>query len=169
MRIILFRHGPAGSPDPARWPDDSRRPLTARGADRTRRAVRGLVRTESDIQAILTSPYARAEETARIVAEIAGAKVEQLEALVPGGSLRKMLEGLAPFTDNDTVVLVGHEPSLGKHAASLVSGAGGALPLKKAGACAIRFEGPPRPGAGHLEWLVTPRILRRAGRVKTHV
>ena len=31
MRVVLMRHGPAGDPDPQRWPDDRLRPLTPRG------------------------------------------------------------------------------------------------------------------------------------------
>ena len=61
----------------------------------------------------------------------------------------------------ETVALVGHEPDLGKLAGTLVFGAPSALPLKKAGACAIQFEGAARPGAGRMVWLLTPRLLRR--------
>jgi hypothetical protein len=39
MKIILFRHGPAESRDPERWPDDAERPLTPRGEKRTRLAA----------------------------------------------------------------------------------------------------------------------------------
>lgn len=171
MRVIFFRHGPAGSQNPARWQDDARRPLTARGTERTRRAARGLAKIERNVKVILTSPLTRADQTAQLLVEaLEVPRPERLEALAPGGSARKVLEALSRFGADDTVVLVGHEPSLGKLAASLAFAATGvALPLKKAGACCIRFEGSPQPGTGQLQWHVTPRILRRVARNETRV
>jgi len=162
MRIILFRHGPAGHADPAVWHDDRERPLTPRGEERTRRAARGLSRLEANVSSILTSPLRRAEDTARLLAEaLDSTRVETLEALVPGGSSRKVIESLSRAKPDETIVLVGHEPDLGKLAGTLLFGAPAALPIKKAGACAIRFEGAVEPGAGRLQWFVTPRMLRR--------
>jgi phosphohistidine phosphatase SixA len=65
MKIILFRHGPAGARDPSRWPDDAERPLTARGEKRTRLAAMGLRRVEKNIERLITSPLKRADRTAR--------------------------------------------------------------------------------------------------------
>jgi phosphohistidine phosphatase SixA len=59
---------------------------------------------------------------------------------------------------------VGHEPDLGTLAGALVTGASTSLPLKKAGACSIHFVGPVEPGTGRLDWLLTPRALRRLAR-----
>jgi phosphohistidine phosphatase len=166
MRVILFRHGPARN-HAANYEDDSKRPLTARGAAKTRRAARGLARIERSVTAVWTSPYTRADQTARMVAEALGSPLEQVEELTPAGSQRKLLEALARLGASDTVVLVGHEPYLGKLATSLLFGAALALPLKKAGACAIEIDGAPRPGAGRLQWFLAPRLLRRMARDKT--
>lgn len=161
MRIILFRHGPAGTRDAARWPDDGARPLTPRGEERTHAAAAGLARLEPEIRIVLTSPLTRAAQTARVLgAALDHATVETLDALRPGGSYRKVLEALARFADAEAVALVGHEPDLGKLAGTLVFGAPSALPLKKAGAVALEFEGPVRPGTGRIVWLLTPKLLR---------
>lgn len=166
MRLILFRHGPAGSADPARWPDDGARPLTPKGAIRTRSAARGLRRIERKVDAILSSPLVRAKETARLLSgEMPAARLKTLEALVPGTSVRRITEALVAFSTDDTLVLVGHEPDLGRLAGTWLSRSG-AIPLKKAGACAIHFEGAPAPGTGTLEWMLGPRILRRLGAKK---
>ena len=150
MRVIFFRHGPAGSQNAARWQDDTRRPLSPRGIDRTRRAARGLAQIEKSVKAVVTSPLLRADQTAQLLAEaLETSRLERLEALAPGGSPRKVVDALSRFGAGDTVVLVGHEPSLGKLAAYLAFAAG-ALPLKKAGACCIQVEGSPRPGSGEL-------------------
>jgi phosphohistidine phosphatase len=170
MRVILFRHGPAGTRDADRWPDDGLRPLTSRGEERTYGAASSLARLEPEIRVILTSPLLRAAQTARALEGVLGdAAVETLEALRPGGSYREIIKELGRFADAESVALVGHEPDLGKLAGTLVFGAPSALPLKKAGACAIRFEGAIRPGAGRIAWFLTPRMLRRLGRKKDRV
>ena len=166
MRIYLFRHGPAGSRDASRWPDDSARPLTSRGAERTELAARGLARLERDPSVVLTSPLLRAEQTAKLLCkELRLDKMERLDALAPGGSYRAVIQRLAQSEANDAVFLVGHEPHLGKLAGVLLFGApAGSLPLKKAGACMLVFEGPVRAGGAHLHWFLPPKLLRRIAR-----
>jgi phosphohistidine phosphatase len=166
MRIVLFRHGPAGKADPERWPDDRRRPLTARGRTRTAEAARGLRRLVSKVDAIYASPLARAAETAALVAEVMDQRaVETLDALAPGRTTRGVVAALARHGGSATLVLVGHEPDLGLLAGNLVEAA--ALPLKKAGACAIDCDGRDvGPGLGRLRWFLPPSVLCRLGRAK---
>jgi len=168
MRLVLFRHGPAGDRDPARWPDDGKRPLTSKGVQKTKDAARGLIKLERGITLILTSPLVRAAETAQILKDALGdrARIVTLDELSPGGSNRALIAQLADLPQTRTVVVVGHEPGLGKLAALLALGSGttGEIKLKKAGACGIRFDGPPRAGAGDLTWLLTRRLLARLGR-----
>lgn len=163
MRVILFRHGPAGERDAQRWPDDGLRPLTARGEERTQAAARAIVRIEPGLRLVATSPLARADQTARILAQAAEIpRCKALEALRPAGSHREIVEFLASRPADDVVALVGHEPDLGRLAGVLVFGARVAMPLKKAGACAIEFGGEAKPGAGRLCWMMPPRLLERA-------
>jgi phosphohistidine phosphatase len=166
MRLILFRHGPAGSADASRWPDDRERPLSARGAERTHAAALGLGEMEREISRIVTSPLRRALETGAILREALDIdrELEVHPDLAPGGSPRRLLESFAACSDDEAVVLVGHEPDLGKLAGTLVFGAPAHLPLKKAGGCAIGFEGAPLAGEGLLMWLLPPRALRRLAR-----
>lgn len=166
MRVILIRHGPAASRDARRWPDDARRPLTARGSERTELAMRGLKRMITPTR-ILTSPLTRSAETAAIAQRVFGGSraVETLAALAPGSSYTRVVETLAQFKPGETVALVGHEPDLGKLAGVLVFGAPAAtLPLKKAGVCIIDFAGRVEAGKGRLLAFLPPRLLRaRAG------
>ncbi|HET7226221.1 MAG TPA: phosphohistidine phosphatase SixA [Candidatus Eisenbacteria bacterium] len=165
MHVILFRHGPAGHPDPSRWPDDDARPLTPRGEERTRRAARGLERLLPGVDLVVSSPLARARQTAELACECwPEAARETFEGLRPGGSARAVVAFLAALAPDTNVVLVGHEPELGKLAGTLVFGAPVALALRKAGACAIRFAGELKPGTGALEWFLPPRALRRLAR-----
>lgn len=167
MHLYLFRHGPAGRRDPSSWPEDGKRPLTARGEERTRRAARGLARLEPRPSLILTSPLVRAHQTARLLREAfeTNVPVEVSEALGPGASPRAALDLLRKHGTDETLVLVGHEPHLGLLAGFLAFEATGiALPLKKAGVLLLEFTGPIQPGTARLQWILTPRLLRRLGR-----
>lgn len=163
MRITLFRHGPAGHAAAARWPDDDQRPLTPGGRERTQEAAAGLARLCPKDTKILTSPLVRCEQTAVILQRALGVRPpEAVEWLRPGASYRRALEALRGLDSGASVVLVGHEPDLGRIAGMLLFGAPKHLPLKKAGACAIEFVGALEPGEGRLKWFVPPRMLRRA-------
>ncbi len=167
MRLVLFRHGPAGDRDPVRWPDDRERPLTEKGIARTREAALGVLKLEKRLTHVFTSALDRAEKSAVLLAEAAELDAPvTLEELEPGGSWRALLAALGELVEQgtldagDTVALVGHEPELGKLAGVLLFGAPRSLALKKAGACAIDFAGAPEPGGGELRWFLAPRALR---------
>ena len=162
LRVVLFRHGPASKRDVARWPDDDARPLTPRGETRTRAAAAGVAALTGRARAIWASPLVRAAGTAALLREAYHEpRVHVVEALMPRGSWREIIERLQQSRGaGGVLVLVGHEPDLGKLAGSLVFGAPRALPLKKAGACAIDFEGPVEAGKGQIAWLMTPKQLR---------
>ena len=178
MLVVLFRHGPAGRSDPKRWPDDRDRPLTPKGDKRTRQAAEGLARvlgrTAARRAIVWSSPLVRAEQTARRAAAALGGKEagpQIVAALAPGGSMRGILERLVAAAeqgkdDGAIVVLVGHEPDLGQLAGELALDPPGPLPLKKAGACAVVFEGAPRRRTGRLEWFLPPRVLRALSRAR---
>ena len=162
MRIVLFRHGPAETRDAARWPDDSLRPLTPRGAELTRGAARGVARMEPRITRVCSSPAVRALESARFLSSALdlGAEPELLESLAPEGAWREALAWLASQPADAVVALVGHQPGLGLLAGGLLRTAGdGSLVLKKAGACSIACE-VPEPGRGRLRWWLRPAALR---------
>ena len=171
MRVVLFRHGPAGRRDASRWPDDGQRPLTPKGEERTLAASAGLLTLLGDeVTVVATSPLVRAARTAELLASVAPDVVlEPLEALLPGRSYRPLVAYLAARAPEDTVVLVGHEPDLGKLAGVLVFGAPASIPLKKAGATLIQFVGEVSPGAGRLRWLMPPKALRRLARRRARV
>ena len=169
MRLVLLRHGPAGTRNPLSWPNDHERPLTDKGLARTRRACDGLARLEPETAVILSSPLRRCVQTAECLREIMSSPepVRYTEVLSPGGSWRDVLGALEALHEMSTVALVGHEPDLGRLAGVLLFGAPAALPLRKAGACCIEFETRCAPGRGRLRWFLPPRSLRRLARQRS--
>jgi phosphohistidine phosphatase len=163
VNVYLLRHAIAEERDAARWPDDSLRPLTRDGAERFRRAARGLRRIVPTVDVVLASPYARAWQTAELVHDEAGwPEPERCSALAADRPAAAALEPLQRHVKRESVVLVGHEPNLSSLASLLSAGdeSSLALELKKGGVTALVFTAVPAPGSGLLRWNVTPKILR---------
>jgi phosphohistidine phosphatase len=166
MELYVVRHAIAAARDPARWPDDARRPLTAGGIVRFRPAARGLGRIADDVEVVLSSPYPRAWQTAELLREQAGWPApERCEALEAERSPDAALELLSQRSGAASVALVGHEPHLSSLASLLLAGDAAAvrLALKKGGAVSLSCPDPPVPGEAVLRWVLTPRILRALG------
>jgi phosphohistidine phosphatase len=158
MRLYLLRHGPAESR--AVWTDpDSERPLTPNGIKVTKKVARHIAELELGLDAIITSPYVRALQTARIVFDALDGSVPLLEepALEPGRlSIETLPEILQATPNAGNLMLVGHEPSISEVTADLVGG--GRIKLKKAGLIRVDVEEPSQL-TGELMWLAPPRIL----------
>jgi phosphohistidine phosphatase len=161
--LLLVRHAIAEERGP-KWPDDAERPLTSDGASRMRRAVKGLEKLAEPVALILTSPFARALETAEILSKGLGSRPEIVvfPLLQPGGSPAKLVTALASYTKPKSIALVGHEPDLGALAAWLI-GARAPLAFKKGGICRIDTTDWPATRDSRLIWMATPKILRRLG------
>ena len=162
MRLFLVRHAIAHERSLRKWPDDTRRPLTADGARRFRKAASGLAQLLPRDAALLTSPFTRARDTARILARSAHLH-EPIECaeLAAGKSVEQVF-ALLRTRKEAAVIVVGHEPDLSS-LLSVALAAGGArlkIEFKKGGAACIEFCGRVAPGAATLEWLLPPRVLR---------
>lgn len=127
--------------------------------------ARGLKRAAREIHVLATSPYLRAAETARVVAEEYQLdSVHELPALTPDRPLREVATWLRRQNADDVVSIVGHEPHLGVLASWFLSGEERQfITLKKGGACLLEFEGKIGPGSATLHWVLTPAQLRALG------
>jgi phosphohistidine phosphatase len=164
VRLYLVRHAIAADADARRWPDDRQRPLTAAGARRFKRAAGALVDLiEVDVAAdrLITSPLQRARQTAAILHRAGLPEPIEESVLAPGRTAARVLAVLRAH-DVQSIVLVGHEPDLGRLLAVCVAGADAKLSLRfrKGGAACLYFAGAPRVGEATLEWLLPPKALR---------
>lgn len=160
IELYLIRHAAAEERGPE-WPDDARRPLTADGIARMKKAARGLKRLGVRFDVVLSSPLVRARQTADVVA---GAFDEKpplviISSLAPGGRYADLLSDLQKQVRRTRIALVGHEPDLGRLAARL-AGSRRALEFKKGAACRIDLEALPPERSGTLRWFLPPSILR---------
>lgn len=165
MHCILFRHGIA-----AEWNewtgDDQSRPLTAEGIELTKKVAKGLRDLDVRPTHLLCSPFARTQQTAKIVQDVLGFSndLQLCPELLSDASPEYFVGFLSTFSLEDTILCVGHEPHLGYTAGVMVCGQPiPGMSLNKAGACSIYFEGRPRVGVGRLEWWLPPAPLASLG------
>jgi phosphohistidine phosphatase len=164
MRLYLIRHAIAAESDPKRWPDDRQRPLTAAGARRFKRATHplvALIESGGAVGRLLTSPLVRARETATLLHKAGLPEPIEESVLAPGRTAARVLAVLRAH-DARSIVMVGHEPDLGRLLAVCVAGPEVKLSLRfrKGGAACLSFPGAPRVGEATLEWLLPPKAVR---------
>jgi phosphohistidine phosphatase len=165
IELYLVRHAIAAERGP-KYPDDRLRPLTGDGRKRFEASLPGLACLGVALDLVLTSPLARASETAILLAASMKPKpsVQELDALAPGGRHAAIIEAITKYSKRQRrLALVGHEPDLGELGARLI-GARGTLEFKKGAVCAIDLDGATPGGPGTLRWLVPPRVLRGLGK-----
>ena len=155
MRLYFLRHGIADWPDwdPAR---DHERPLTKDGLKKLKAQAKRLADLGVKFDVALSSPYTRAYQTADIIAGKLGLEVKTEPLLAPGFNLDKLAQITASYADDQTLLLVGHEPSFSTVIAELIGG--GRVQLRKGALARVDVNSELR---GELVWLLQPKILAR--------
>ena len=166
MRLFLMRHGPAGNSES--WQGDDRlRPLTGKGQQKVRAAADGLKRLDPGVDLLVTSPLARARQTAEIVARALHLPMEEREALAPGFGLEQLATLLANHPDAQGMMLFGHEPDFSSIIGQLIAAPNPAqVEMKKGACCALDLPDPAEAslaGSATLLWLMTARQLALLG------
>jgi len=124
MDLILWRHAEAED-----GPPDLERRLTARGHKHAARVAEWLLQRLPAKFVVLASPARRAQETAQALS----VAFRTVDALAPGASVQAILKAADWPDRKSAVVIVGHQPDLGRVALHLVSGAAGDGTIKKGG------------------------------------
>lgn len=160
LRLLIVRHaiavarGTPGIPDPER-------PLTPRGVKRFASAAAGLARVLPRPDVVLTSPWKRARQTAKILCRAYGRLRPESTSALAGGSFDALARVLVTHRKDACVALVGHEPWLSELLARLLGSADeGPLELKKGAVAIVDVRGRLEAG-GKLVAYLPPRLLRR--------
>jgi phosphohistidine phosphatase len=157
MLLYLFRHADAvplaGS--------DSARALSEKGVAQAKQAGRFCLRNRLLPEIILTSPLRRAEQTARLFAEeIDGQKIVSVAPfLACGMDPATALAELKAYRELESVMLVGHEPDLGR-LASRLAGAGdrGKIKIRKASLTVFELDAA-RPDSAVLQFSIPAKLM----------
>jgi phosphohistidine phosphatase len=126
MNLILWRH--AEAEDHAA--SDLVRQLTPRGRKQAQAVAKWLKARIDNDAVFLVSPATRTIQTA----EAFGDRYRVVEELAPGKSAQAVLDAAGwPEGIAETIVVVGHQPTIGRVAALLLSGQEAEWSVKKAG------------------------------------
>lgn len=155
--FVLLRHGIAEERIEGR--NDEERSLTAKGNSRMKEIGRALPLIVPKPELIISSPLARCLQTSLWVAKGYGRKlkIESSDALKPMARTKEFLT-LIEQLSNRVVIFVGHEPNLTAIMKEITGAKIPNLELKKGACYGVSLNG---TSDGMLEWLLTPRILRK--------
>ena len=134
MDLILWRH--AEAIDLELVGDDMIRTLTPRGEKQAARMAGWLDRQLPDSTKIWSSPAIRAEQTAKAL----GRKFKISPALAPLASVDQLLNLVQWPQDKGCVLVVGHQPTLGKVLAKLLNLSDNECAVKKGAVWWLRFR-----------------------------
>ena len=124
MNLILWRHAEAEEGAP-----DLKRALTKRGLKEAALMADWLHQQLPPDTRVIASPAERTRQTAQALVS----EFEVIKALAPGRGVEDLLAAVEwPDAGNDhTVLVVGHQPTLGQTAALLIGGAEAPWSMKK--------------------------------------
>jgi phosphohistidine phosphatase len=124
MDLILWRH--ADAEEGAR---DLERKLTAKGRRQAARVAKWLAARLPARYVVVCSPARRARETA----DALGVRYKIVDRLAPGSSANAILAAAGWPDGKGTVIVVGHQPDLGRAAAALLAGRPADWSVRKGG------------------------------------
>lgn len=158
MEIYLLRHGIADDPRPGQ--KDADRALTSEGKKKLRIIMQIARDAGLRPQVILTSPYRRALESARIAAEVLKHEDALVEsrALTPMADPQSAWDDIRLHSDAESVLAVTHEPLCGLLIAHLCATPSLHVDVKKGSITRIDLPQAGMHPRGTLKWLLTPRL-----------
>lgn len=140
---------------------DGTRPLTANGKAQATQMAEWLKAEIGRVDIVISSPFARAIETAEIMADALGSYVATTRLLEPDAAAPDMwadIERLAQLSKH--VLIVGHDPSINKFLAWLISG--GSIRFEHGAIAHVSIkqrEGLTPQVIGKLHWFVDPKLV----------
>ena len=134
MDLILWRHAEAIDVDLVG--DDMLRTLTPRGERQAARMAEWLDRYLPEGTKVWSSPALRTEQTAQAL----GRKFKVSPMLAPLSNTDQLLELVQWPNAKGTVLIVGHQPTLGDTIARLIGLNGPSVPIKKGAVWWLRYR-----------------------------
>jgi len=157
MKVFFLRHGLAG--ERSEWKrDDAERPLTGEGIEKMKRIAATLAALNLGLDIIISSPLARAKQTAEIVARKLNCPLVEDKRLEPGFNDEQFQQILLDHPGANAIMVVGHEPDFSDTISALIGG--GRIVCKKGGLALVEIPDA-QSRKGELVWLVPPKVLAR--------
>lgn len=153
MLFYLIQHG-----DAKREEEDPSRPLSEKGIMDVKGVASHISRLNIEVEEVLHSSKLRAKQTAEIISEKLKIKkgISETDSLSPLDDVSIWAERLK--TRNDSLMLVGHLPHLGKLASLLLCDEKerNVVSFKMGGIVCLKRDD---AGSWSLQWMITPETL----------
>jgi phosphohistidine phosphatase len=159
MILYMVRHASAGEhlSNPKK---DEKRPLDADGIEQCGYVGRALAALNAQPDVIISSPLKRATQTASLIGNELGheGKLQLESALRPEAAFADFRRMLEKYSKQDSIMLVGHNPSITEFLAKLVAKAGceAQVDFKKAAVARVETS----RHSAILNWFFTPKVAR---------
>jgi len=158
MRVYLLRHGIAE--DKGRGGKDSERELTAEGCTELKRILKVAAKAGVKPALILTSPYVRARDTAKLAKKYLGTEEDLLETetLVPEAQPQMVWAEVCDHRKQESLMLVSHNPLMEQLVSFFLGTPTLQVDFKKGAIVAMEianFRGEPK---AVLLWAMTPDL-----------
>jgi phosphohistidine phosphatase SixA len=164
MMLYIVRHGIAVDREDPKSPADPERYLTPEGIKKTKEVAKRIAKLIEDTPKLfISSPYVRAMQTAEIFADamdMAKAKIEKTELLLPGAEPSAFFRELARKKSPEGVMCFGHAPHLDELLSAALGTKKAISELKKSGVACVEMARM-QPPEGKVVWLVTPRAVKK--------
>ena len=159
MRLYILRHGIAEERGPGG--DDAKRALTKEGVDELRQVMRAARHAKVNPELIITSPYVRAVQTAKVAAQVLGhmQPLVESEALVPSSTPQQVWEEVRIHKAAPELMIVGHDPLFSHIIGHLLGAPSAQVDMKKGALARIDFESFGVQPRGTLKWLIHPKLV----------
>jgi len=156
--LYLLRHAKSS------WGDatlrDFDRPLKHRGREAAQQTGERLAVEKLNEPLVICSPAVRTRETAEIVLQSAGMRVEErFDERIYEGSLRDLTQVVGEIPDEKQIaILIGHNPGL-EELLTFLTGESRPMPTCALAKIQLEIESwkDVKTGKGSLEWLITPK------------
>jgi phosphohistidine phosphatase len=161
MKLLLLRH--AIAEDQAETQKDEDRALTKAGIQKMKQYAKIYAAACENIKLIISSPYIRAQQTAKILQKRAECEILTNSCLIPTTNPKEIFAALKgselKVEMQDTVVLVGHQPYLSYLLANICQAPASSFVFKKGGAAFVEIDSLEQ-AIGRLLWMSSPSLFR---------
>jgi phosphohistidine phosphatase len=154
MKLYLVQHGAALTKE-----ENPDRPLSEVGREDVRSLAMLIPKEGLANVSILHSTKLRARETAEMIAAAVGLRAEEVEGLGPSDSVAAWLKRAAEAGDD--LMLVGHQPFVGRLATSLLAGREEPAAVSFEPGAAVCLERAD-DGSWAVRWMIGPSLDRLA-------
>ena len=155
MNIYLIRHGEAEQTSEGKPHEE--RALTANGIEIIKSSIDLWKKFIDNFDIVLTSPLKRAKQTANIISSAFKTQFDVTEEIcLLNGGLAEDLLSIARSLDLNDIAMVGHQPDIGNHIATMIGSNNANFNIPPALIAKIYFKERPVIGKGVLEFLLPP-------------